>query len=174
MSIKITGWSFKCSAVTVPYLFMPSSLRWTLIYSRSLFSFLFFFFSACWYRLVRTQMGDNFKRQIFDEQMQEKIQGWAMSAKGRRKSEAGLSSVFKGFLSRKTEDDAGDAGPRSQRVSESAHNAQHAVNVGEIVESVSVNSDLRPPSWTWALPSLCLGWGYQTLAWIQAILLSQV
>lgn len=91
-------------------------------------------------------MGDNFKRQIFDEQMQEKIQGWAMSAKGRRKSEAGLSSVFKGFLSRKTEDDAGDAGPRSQRVSESAHNAQHAVNVGEIVESVSVNSDLRPPS----------------------------
>ncbi|CAA6670800.1 unnamed protein product [Spirodela intermedia] len=95
---------------------------------------------------IVTQMGDNFKRQIFDEQVQDKIQGWAMSAKGRKKSQAGLSSVFKGFLSRKTEDDASVGGPRNQIVSESAHSAQHTVNVGEIVESVSENSDLRPSS----------------------------
>ena len=81
-------------------------------------------------------MGDSFKRQIFDDQMQDKIQGWAMSAKGRRKlgSEGMSSSIFKDSLPRRTKE--------AQIVSESAPASQYSVDVLEDVAPVEEISDI--------------------------------
>ncbi|MQM10835.1 hypothetical protein Taro_043732, partial [Colocasia esculenta] len=91
---------------------------------------------------IVSQMGEMFKKQIFADQMQELLHGWAAGVKGKRSSDTGISSFFKSPGQQSVGDVVADGTAQLKMMaSEAAQTSQHTAELEEITVSAYENPD---------------------------------